>query len=116
MKLSKLNRDVHRWGSILTALPIVVITVTGVILQLKKDVAWVQPPTAKGAGAELKLSFDEILTAAKSSPEAGFQSWDDIDRLDDLAPEQELRHDVGRRGRVGGHPPVGLLADVRAGP
>jgi uncharacterized iron-regulated membrane protein len=82
MKLSKLNRDIHRWGSILTALPVLVVIVTGVILQLKKDVAWVQPPSAKGSGAELNLGFAQILDAAKSAPEASIESWDDIDRLD----------------------------------
>ena len=30
MKPSKLNRDVHRWGSLLVALPVAVIIVTGV--------------------------------------------------------------------------------------
>lgn len=82
MKLSKLNRDVHRWGSILTALPIVVITITGVILQLKKDVAWVQPPTVRGSTNELRLSFAEILAAASMDPQAGIRSWEDVDRLD----------------------------------
>jgi len=82
MKLSKLNRDVHRWGSILIALPVAVIIVTGVILQLKKESAWVQPPTRQGSSSELSLSFDQILTATQGVPEAEVENWDDIDRLD----------------------------------
>ncbi len=66
MKLSKLNRDIHRWGSILIAAPVVVISVTGVILQLKKEYAWIQPPTQQGAGGELSLNFDQILAATKN--------------------------------------------------
>jgi uncharacterized iron-regulated membrane protein len=82
MKLSKLNRDIHRWGSILIAAPVAVIIVTGVILQLKKEYAWIQPPTQQGSGGELSLSFDQILAATRDVPEAEVDSWDDIDRLD----------------------------------
>ena len=82
MKLSRLNRLVHRWGSIAIALPAVVVIVSGIILQLKKESAWIQPPTAKGSGTALSLSFDQILAAAQTVPEAEVSSWDDIDRLD----------------------------------
>lgn len=82
MKLAKLNRLIHRWGSIAIALPVLLVIVTGLILLLKKDVAWIQPPTQKGKVAELGLSFDQILEATKGVPEAKVESWDDIDRLD----------------------------------
>lgn len=82
MKFSKLNRDVHRWGSILIAIPLLVIIVTGVILQLKKDVDWIQPATRAGATKKLSISFDRILEATQQVPEAGVAGWDDIDRLD----------------------------------
>jgi uncharacterized iron-regulated membrane protein len=82
MKLSKLNRDVHRWGSILIALPVAVIIVTGVILQLKKEFAWIQPATQKGSTSDLSLSFDRILSTTRKVPEAEVDSWNDIDRLD----------------------------------
>lgn len=82
MKASVLNRKLHRWGSILTALPLLVVIMTGIILQLKKDWSWVQPPTAKSADPALELSFDEILAAASGVPEVEISSWDDVDRLD----------------------------------
>jgi uncharacterized iron-regulated membrane protein len=41
MSFSKWNRKLHRWGSIITLLPVGVILVTGVILQLKKQLDWV---------------------------------------------------------------------------
>ncbi len=82
IKLSKLNRDIHRWGSILVALPVAVIIVTGVILQLKKESAWIQPPTREGSSRDLSLSFDQVLAAAREVPKAEVNSWDDIDRLD----------------------------------
>ena len=82
MKLSKLNRDVHRWGSILIALPLAVVIASGVILQLKKQSTWIQPATQSGSSGELSLSFAEILSAAQGVREAEVESWNDVDRLD----------------------------------
>lgn len=82
MKLSKFNRVVHRWGSILIAVPLIVVIISGVILQLKKESSWIQPPTQSGSSNELALSFEKILSATQAIPEAAVASWDDIDRLD----------------------------------
>ena len=82
MKASRLNRLVHRWGSILIAVPALCVLLTGVVLQLKKQSAWIQPSTQNGAQREPKLSFEEVLDIVKTVPEAEIQSWDDIDRLD----------------------------------
>jgi uncharacterized iron-regulated membrane protein len=82
LKFGKFNRVFHRWGAIVVALPVLVVIVTGIILQLKKEFVWIQPATQKGISKELSLSFDQILEIAKSVPEAEIDSWDDIDRLD----------------------------------
>ena len=58
MKAIKWNRNLHRWEAIITALPVLVVILSGIILQMKKGFDWVQPPTMKGAGKELALSFD----------------------------------------------------------
>jgi len=76
------SRKLHRWGAIFFALPLLVVIGSGVVLQLKKDVAWVQPPTERGEGPPLTLSFDEILSIASTEPRAEIGSWDDVDRLD----------------------------------
>ena len=39
-------------------------------------------PTQQGSTTEPGLSFDRILEVARTVPEAGIRSWDDIDRLD----------------------------------
>lgn len=75
-------RKCHRWGAILIALPFLVIIFTGVLLQLKKDWSWVQPPTTRGTGKQPHISFAAILEAARTVPEAEVEDWDDIDRLD----------------------------------
>lgn len=84
MKLNwnRLTRTWHYWGALVMALPVLIIILSGLFLQLKKDVAWVQPPTLSGVGEIPTLSFAEILAVAQTVPEAEIASWDDIDRLD----------------------------------
>ena len=76
------SRRLHRWGAILVALPVIVVIATGILLQLKKEWSWLQPPTTSGSGTAPTLSFDAILAAARTVPEAEIETWDDVDRLD----------------------------------
>jgi uncharacterized iron-regulated membrane protein len=82
MKFSQLNRVVHRWGSILVLIPTGVVILSGIALQLKKQSAWIQPPTQNGSGTQLSLSFDQVLAAVQAVPEAQVETWDDVERLD----------------------------------
>ena len=82
MKLSKLNRLTHRWGSIIALLPITIIIVSGIVLQLKKVSPYIQPPTQRGVGTQPAIGFDRILEVMSSVPEAGVETWEDVDRLD----------------------------------
>ena len=82
MKLSKLSRVLHRWGSIIALLPLMIIIFSGIVLQLKKELAYVQPPTQSGAGTEPAIGFERILEVVKTVPEAEIESWEDVDRLD----------------------------------
>lgn len=76
------NRKIHHWGAIICALPILVVLITGVLLLLKKDFDWIQPPTQKSPGGEPTLSYPQLLTTVQSVPEANINSWEDIKRLD----------------------------------
>jgi len=78
----KLNRQLHRIGALVSALPVLIVVVSGLFLQLKKDWAFVQPPTAHGSSGTLQVDWDTILAAAASVEEAGITTWDDVDRLD----------------------------------
>jgi uncharacterized iron-regulated membrane protein len=82
MNAAKTHRRVHRMGALLVALPALIIFTTGALLQLKKDVEWVQPATQVGSGDVPEIAFERILEAAASVPEAGVRSWEDVDRLD----------------------------------
>ena len=77
------SRKVHYWGAFIVSLPVIIIIISGILLQLKKDVDWIQPPTKVGSESNLPaLSFDQILATAKRSNNAQINSWSDIDRLD----------------------------------
>lgn len=80
--LNKWSRKSHRWGALLIIIPAGIVIGSGVFLQLKKHVEWVQPSSHKGREKQPQISFEEILAAAATAPEAGIQGWDDVDRLD----------------------------------
>ena len=82
MRVHKANRLVHRWATVVVAAPVLVMLVTGMLLQWKKQSAWIQPPTQRGVEAALSIGFDQILAAARSVEPAGIETWDDVDRLD----------------------------------
>ena len=78
----KVTRRLHRIGAVVAALPLLVVIASGLLLQVKKEWSWVQPPTQRGSTQTLELSWDEVLERARSVPEAEIATWDDIDRLD----------------------------------
>ena len=80
--MNRWTRWLHRWGSALIALPLLVVIVSGLLLQVKKQSHWVQPPTMRGSDGAPTLSWAEILTLASQVPEAEVSGWDDIDRMD----------------------------------
>lgn len=86
----KLLRKWHRWVSIIIALPFLITILTGILLASRGFNAWVQPqyPPSK---AELKISFDQILEAAKSVPETKITNWKDISQIDIRPKNGQIR-------------------------
>lgn len=86
MRLSKpqvLLRQIHHWSSILIALPLIIMIGAGLLLMLKKESGWIQPPTQRGASTAMPVqSFETLFAAARSAPEAGILDWADLDRVD----------------------------------
>jgi hypothetical protein len=70
--------------------PILVVIVTGLFIQVRKDVSWIQPSTGKGTEKyNPQVSMDRILELVKEIPEMETQSWDDIALLD-MRPKKGL--------------------------
>lgn len=82
MSTASTHRKLHRLAAVVSALPVLVILVTGLVLQLKKDVAWIQPETLRGSSSAPSLSYERLLEVLRGVPEAGVGSWEDVDRLD----------------------------------
>jgi len=89
MKPARFNRVIHRWASMVIALPLLIVIVAGLLLLFKKHIAWIQPPAQRGATKDLSLGFDQVLEIARSVPAAEIADWDDIDRLD-VRPSKEM--------------------------
>ena len=89
MKLNKQLRKIHYWISPFIFIPILIILSTGILLQLKKQSDWIQPPIQQGVSNIPSIEFQQMLEAAKSVPEAEINSWDDIDRID-VRPEKGI--------------------------
>lgn len=83
------TRRGHRWAAIAAAAPFLLVIVTGILLQLKKESAWIQPPTLRGQGKEPAISLPRLLEIVRGVPEAKVQGWGDIDRID-LQPGRGL--------------------------
>ncbi len=76
-------RKSHLWVSIIVALPLLLRLVTGVALQIRKPVDWIQPTTEVGVVKyDPDVSHGQILAAVKSVPEMRVEGWGDIKQLD----------------------------------
>lgn len=84
MKLQVLFRQIHHWGSIIIAIPLIIMIGAGILLMVKKEFEWIQPSTIKGVERNSVPSqpFQTLFDAAKSVPEAGIKDWSDLDRFD----------------------------------
>lgn len=79
-------RVLHRYLGITLAALLLISAVTGILLSLKKEVAWIQPPSQKGVHQDLKKwkSLDELSQLAT---QALYQKYPDqegnsIDKMD----------------------------------
>jgi uncharacterized iron-regulated membrane protein len=95
MRLPALGRKVHSWVAVITALPVLVILASGVLLHFKKQAAWIQPPEIRGSATTPTITMEQILEACRSVPEAGIREWSDIRRVD-LRPGKGMLKVTGR--------------------
>jgi uncharacterized iron-regulated membrane protein len=93
-----LNRKLHYWLSLWLALPMALIAVTGLLLQFKKSLPWVQPPEQRRELLLPLAEWPQLLRAAKTDTSLGIESWDDIERVE-LRPSKGLIKLVAGNGR-----------------
>ncbi len=80
--INRWSRKLHRWGAVLIAVPLLLVICSGLLLQLKKQVAWIQPTTMRGSGETPNISMEQILRITSGHRECQVNSWQDIERLD----------------------------------
>ena len=84
------NRLLHRWVAIIIAFPILFIIITGIFLQVRKPIDWIQPPSMKGSEKySPTIALEQVLTGVKSVPEMQVNDWSDI-KLLDLRPKKGM--------------------------
>ena len=77
------NRKIHRWVAIIIALPMVFVIITGIFLQLRKPIDWIQPPTLKGSQKyQPTVALEQVLTEVKTVGQMQVNDWSDIKLLD----------------------------------
>jgi uncharacterized iron-regulated membrane protein len=84
MKTFKLVWNIHKYVGLVLAIIVAMISVTGFLLIIKKDVAALQPPTMRGEAGEPDefLSIAEVLDRCYAVGHPAFAGPDDIDRID----------------------------------
>lgn len=81
-KLRQFSRQIHLWLAVTILIPSVIVIGSGILLQVKKQSDWIQPPTLKGQAKEPDISFAHLLDVVKSIPELEVSDWEQVDRID----------------------------------
>jgi uncharacterized iron-regulated membrane protein len=76
------NRKVHHWAGFFAAIPIIVIIASGLMLQLKKQWNFVQPPEQRGTGTVPAIDFNQLMASLQGAEGLAVTGWDDVDRID----------------------------------
>jgi uncharacterized iron-regulated membrane protein len=87
--LNRLTRKIHYWLGAIIALPLLVVVASGILLQLKKQLTWVQPAEQKPPIKALTIGPEQMLQALQQDPELKVQSWDQVERID-IRPQKGL--------------------------
>jgi hypothetical protein len=77
-----MTKKLHRLAAWTAGIPLLIISTTGVLLQVKSWVPWIQPPQKKGSATPPSINLNTLLKTAQSVPEAGVHKWNDIRTID----------------------------------
>jgi len=84
LKASVLLRRLHYWIAAVIIAPIGLVIGAGLLLSIKKEWAWVQPPTLLGSAPKQipSRSAAELLAAATADPRLAGTAWGEFARID----------------------------------
>ena len=79
MNIGKSFRKWHAWMSVFLGVIILLITVTGIAMTVRRDAHWVQPSGQKAKPKyTMNITHSHVLEEMKKIPEMDVESWDDI--------------------------------------
>jgi len=84
MKSHILYRKTHYWGSLIIALPTLIMITTGILLLVKKEFQWIQPPSQKGISQDAipTQTFEQLFLQVQLTPEMEVKKWTDLKRVE----------------------------------
>jgi uncharacterized iron-regulated membrane protein len=84
MKTQVLLRQIHHWGSLFVMVQMGLVISAGLLLLLKKEIDWVQPPTIKGEDTSNTpaQTMEDLFDAAKGVEELELTHWRELSRVD----------------------------------
>lgn len=82
MRTQRVFRRLHYWGAAIAGIPVILIICTGLLLQLKKQLPWVQPTEVRGSSGEPTITYAGLLQIAQGIPAAEVRTWKDISRIE----------------------------------
>lgn len=97
----KLIRQIHYWVSLAIFIPCGIMIMAGLVLMVKKDFAWIQPPTLRSqtlhAATNTQINLDNILNRANQAMPDDFKAWSDIDKID-IRPTKGIAKLISKSG------------------
>lgn len=91
-------RDIHYWGAIISALPLLIMIGAGILLMVKKEFDWIQPPSQRSAGEGMPtLGFNELFEAAVKKGGLDVVEWADLNRTD-IKPDKGIAKFISDSG------------------
>lgn len=106
----------HKWTGIVIALLLIMSSATGFLLLLKKDFAWIQPPTATATEGTIEdfAPIQTVVATIIAQDHPDFQTPDDIERID-TRPDNRL-HKVRSRHHYTEYQVDAITAQIISGP
>ena len=116
MSSFKFFRTTHKWTGIVIAILLIMSSVTGFLLLIKKDFDWIQPTTATATEGSIEdfAPIQTVVATIIAQDHPDFQTPDDIDRID-TRPEKRL-HKIRSRHHYTEYQVDAITAQIISGP
>ena len=88
--VSRNLRLAHKWAAIAVCVPLLIVIATGIFLQVRKPVDWIQPNSERGSATfQPGVTQDQILQAVRHVPRMDVMGWSDL-LLTDYRPRKGI--------------------------